>query len=121
MRERTTKKQRELLDFLDSFLKANQFAPSYREIAKALEYKSVSTVAVHINNLINLGYLRKSADSARSLEIVPASIMGADAHVSWLKQKVARKKSALRQQGSPQSKRDVAAIERTMTLLGIDE
>lgn len=37
---------------------------------RALDYKSVSTVAVHINNLIAKGHLLKRDRSARSLEVV---------------------------------------------------
>ena len=72
-RENTTKKQRELLNYLAEFIEANNYAPSYREIMKALNYKSVSTVANHINSLITKGYLSKRDNSARSLEIVSLS------------------------------------------------
>ena len=44
-----TKKQYELLLFIDNFIKDNGYGPSYREIMRALNYKSVSTVAVHID------------------------------------------------------------------------
>lgn len=72
-RENTTKKQRELLNYLAEFVEANNYAPSYREIMKALNYKSVSTVANHIDSLITKGYLSKRDNSARSLEIVSLS------------------------------------------------
>lgn len=72
-RENTTKKQRELLNYLAEFIEANNYAPSYREVMKALNYKSVSTVANHINSLITKGYLSKRDNSARSLEIVSLS------------------------------------------------
>ena len=42
MREKTTKKQRELLSYIETFIKQNNFSPSYREIMKAMGYKSVS-------------------------------------------------------------------------------
>ena len=67
---RPTKKQRELLSFIDSFIKGNGYGPSYREVMRALDYKSVSTVATHIDNLITKGHLRKRDHSARSLEVV---------------------------------------------------
>lgn len=72
-RENTTKKQRELLNYLAEFIEANNYAPSYREVMKALNYKSVSTVANHIDSLIAKGYLSKRDNSARSLEIVSLS------------------------------------------------
>lgn len=72
-RKNTTKKQRELLNYLAEFIEANNYAPSYREVMKALNYKSVSTVANHIDSLIAKGYLSKRDNSARSLEIVSLS------------------------------------------------
>lgn len=74
MTERSSKRQRELLSFVDSFIKGNGYGPSYREIMRALGYKSVSTVAVHIDNLIVKGYLIKRTHSARSLEVVTTDI-----------------------------------------------
>src|SRR5690606_20231164 len=62
-------KQKELLSFIDGFIKGNGYGPSYRETMRALGYKSVSTVASHIDNLIAKGYLVKRDYSARSLEL----------------------------------------------------
>jgi len=70
MAERSTKRQKELLDFVDSFIQERGFGPSYREVMNGLGYKSVSTVAIHIDGLITKGYLRKRDNSARSLEVV---------------------------------------------------
>lgn len=67
---RASKKQQELLSFVDGFIKGNGYGPSYREIMRALGYKSVSTVAIHIDNLIAKGYLARRDNSARSLEVV---------------------------------------------------
>lgn len=67
---RSTKRQRELLNFVDGFIQGHGYGPSYREIMRALGYKSVSTVAIHIDGLISKGYLRKRDNSARSLEVV---------------------------------------------------
>jgi SOS-response transcriptional repressor LexA len=67
---RPTKKQKELLSFIDEFIKANGYSPSYREIMKGLQYNSVATVALHVNNLIRRGHLQKRDYSARSLEVV---------------------------------------------------
>ena len=69
-KERASKKQQELLSFVDGFIKGNGYGPSYREIMRALGYKSVSTVAIHIDNLIAKGYLSRGDNSARSLEVV---------------------------------------------------
>ena len=67
---RPTKKQKELLDYIASFIAEQGYSPSYREIMKALDYTSVATVALHVGNLIKRGHLKKRDHSARSLEVV---------------------------------------------------
>lgn len=70
---RPTKKQRELLGFIEEFIVAHGYSPSYREIMSGLNYTSVATVSLHINNLIRRGHLVKRGRSARSLELVKPS------------------------------------------------
>lgn len=70
---RPTKKQKELLSFIETFIIAHGYSPSYREIMSGLNYTSVATVALHVNNLIKRGHLRKRENSARSLEVVTVS------------------------------------------------
>jgi repressor LexA len=67
---RSTRRQKELLDYVDAFIQEHGYGPSYREIMNAIGYKSVSTVAIHIDGLITKGFLRKTDNSARSLEVV---------------------------------------------------
>jgi repressor LexA len=84
---RPSKKQRELLNFIDGFIKGNGYGPSYREVMRALDYKSVSTVATHIDGLITRGLLRKKDNSARSLEVVSlaeATPRKSTTHIDWL-------------------------------------
>lgn len=96
MSNRPTKKQRELLSFIDGFIKGNGFGPSYREIMRALDYKSVSTVAVHVDGLITRGFLRKQDHSARSLEVLSTEVTSehskeADGHLAWLKKEIKKR------------------------------
>lgn len=65
---RPTKKQKLLLEFIQSFIAQHGYSPSYREIMNGAGYNSVATVAVHINNLVARGHLIKREHSARSLE-----------------------------------------------------
>ena len=67
---RPTKKQRQLLEYIDAFITEHGYSPSYREIMQGLEYTSVATVALHVGNLIKRGHIRKRDNAARSLEIV---------------------------------------------------
>lgn len=71
---RPSKKQRELLTFLEAFITQHGYGPSYREIMYALNYKSVSTIATHVDNLITKGHLRKRDRSARSIEVVRGEV-----------------------------------------------
>lgn len=67
---RPTKKQRELLGFIETFIAEHGYSPSYREIMQGLQYSSVATVALHVQNLTARGHLQKRDHSARSLEVV---------------------------------------------------
>jgi len=70
---RPTKKQKELLGFIDSFIAEHGYSPSYREIMSGLNYTSVATVSLHVNNLIKRGHLKKRDNSARSLEVLESA------------------------------------------------
>jgi len=67
---RPTKKQKELLTFIEDFIATHGYSPSYREIMAGTRHTSVATVSLHINNLIKRGHLAKRDRSARSLEVV---------------------------------------------------
>jgi SOS-response transcriptional repressor LexA len=73
---RPTKKQKELLAYIEAFIAEHGYSPSYREIMNGLQYTSVATVSLHVGNLIKRGHLRKRDHSARSLEVVQSSAPG---------------------------------------------
>lgn len=75
---RPTKKQKELLAYIEGFIAEHGYSPSYREIMNGLQYTSVATVALHVRNLITRGHLRKRDHSARSLEVVTPSDVSAE-------------------------------------------
>ncbi len=92
---RPTKKQKELLTFIETFITEHGYSPSYREIMAGLNYNSVATVALHVDNLIKRGHLHKRDHSARSLEVVAApktakvtSNQVAPSEEKWLVEKV---------------------------------
>lgn len=88
--KRPSKKQRELLTYIEGFINSQGYGPSYREVMRALDYKSVSTVAVHIDGLIARGLLRKKDNSARSLELVDQKTEQHPdkVHFDWLKKHI---------------------------------
>ncbi|TAK89120.1 transcriptional repressor LexA [Patescibacteria group bacterium] len=70
MGEPLTKRQKEVLDYVSQYIELHGYAPSYREIAEAFNLGSVATVADHVDTLVSKGLLRKSDNSARSLQLV---------------------------------------------------
>lgn len=95
MREKATKKQQELLQYISDFIDGHNYAPSYRETMAALGYKSVSTVAVHVNGLIAKGYLYKKDKSARSVRLASDSAEKSEAtHLAWLRTEIIRLQTA---------------------------
>lgn len=64
-----TPKQKQILGFVEEFVKKNDYSPSYREIADHFGFSSVSTVAEHIENLKLKGYLAADDSSYRSLRV----------------------------------------------------
>ncbi|CAN5851876.1 transcriptional repressor LexA [soil metagenome] len=67
-----TKRQKQILDFLELFLTEYGYPPSYEEIARNFGYTSLATVHEHLENLEQKGYIRKSYNASRSIELVPA-------------------------------------------------
>lgn len=122
-----TKKQYELLLFIDNFIKDNGYGPSYREIMRALNYKSVSTVAVHIDNLISRGHLRKRDNSARSLEVIdvvaapkitPEVLDSTDA----ITERCIRAKIVdLQKQDDSKARQDSQTLQSALQILGYEE
>jgi repressor LexA len=67
-----TRRQKEVLDFLESFVQRNGYSPSFEEIARGLELKSLATVHKHITNLEKKGLLDRVHNRSRSIDVVPA-------------------------------------------------
>jgi len=63
-----SKKQEEILNYIDKNNDLKGYSPTVREICKAVNLKSTSTVQYHLNKLINLGYLQKSNNISRSIQ-----------------------------------------------------
>lgn len=124
---RPSKKQRELLGFIETFISGHGYGPSYREIMRALNYKSVSTVAIHINGLIAKGHLIKRDRSARSLEVVTSTIGTAKktapadpAQEKWLVDMVQAKFDAYDKEPSHKARDDLFVLVGALHVLGLD-
>jgi len=65
-----TKRQKQILDHICDFIDEHGYAPSFEEIADSFGYSSLATVHEHLSNLERKGYIRKSYNESRSIEVV---------------------------------------------------
>jgi repressor LexA len=70
-----TKRQREILTYLDEYSEANGYAPSFEEIAERFNYNSLATVHEHLSNLERKKYIKRSYNESRAIEILPNEVM----------------------------------------------
>ena len=124
---RPSKKQRELLTFIDGFIAGHGYGPSYREIMRALNYKSVSTVAVHVNGLISKGHLIKRDRSARSLEVVKQvldqpvkGVRVTTTDEKWLVDLIQARFDAYEKDPSAKARDDLYVLVGALHVLGLD-
>jgi repressor LexA len=68
-----TKRQREILDFIESFIGSYGYSPSFEEIAGFFGYRSLATVHEHLSNLERKGYIRRNYNESRSVEPLEAT------------------------------------------------
>jgi repressor LexA len=64
-----TKRQKEILDFLEEFIHHNGYSPSMEEIAGHFHIASVNAVYKHLESLRRRGFLRRDPNRARSIEL----------------------------------------------------
>lgn len=67
-----TRRQKEILDHIESFLEERGYPPSFEEIARHFGYSSLATVHEHLSNLARKGYIRKTYNESRSIELIPS-------------------------------------------------
>jgi repressor LexA len=66
-----TKRQKEIVDYLDLFIAENGYAPTLEEIGARFGLSSPATVHKHLTNLEDKGLLRRKWNHSRALELVP--------------------------------------------------
>jgi len=69
-----TRRQKEILDFLNGFIEAKGYAPTIEEIAEHFSLRSLATVHKHLTNLQEKGLIRRAWNRSRALELVPSEI-----------------------------------------------
>ena len=66
-----TRRQKEVLDFLEAFVSRNGYSPSFEEITRGMSLKSLATVHKHITNLEKKGMLDRVHNRSRSIDVLP--------------------------------------------------
>ena len=66
-----TKRQKELLDFIRKYVKKHEMSPTYREMVKALNSKSVSNIGRMLDALAEEGKItRRVPAKPRSIKVL---------------------------------------------------
>jgi repressor LexA len=66
-----TRRQKQILDFLQGYIAEHGYAPSFEEIADHFTFRSLATVHEHLTNLERKGYIQRAHNESRSIEVVP--------------------------------------------------
>lgn len=64
-----TKRQKQILDYIKTYIKKNGISPTFEEIKKHFKLSALSTVHQHIETLVKKDFLEKNGSSARGLEL----------------------------------------------------
>ncbi len=70
-----TRRQRQILDYLNSYSSENGYAPSFEEIAAHFNYNSLATVHEHLTNIERKGYIKRTYNESRAIEILPSDVI----------------------------------------------
>jgi repressor LexA len=74
-----TKRQQEIIDYIEEYGAQHGYPPTVRDIGKAVGLASSSTVHQHLANLEQLGLLRRDPAKPRALELLSRMVHGAGA------------------------------------------
>ncbi len=66
-----TRRQREILSYLQEYILDRGYAPSFEEIAARFGFQSLATVHEHLSNLERKGYITRQYNESRSIELLP--------------------------------------------------
>ena len=64
-----SRRQEQILDFIETFLNQNAYPPTIREIQKELDISSTSVVDYNLNALEERGYIRRNRHISRGIEL----------------------------------------------------
>ncbi len=65
-----TKRERSILKFIEKQISTKGYAPSVREIGKAVDLRSTATVHGYLNSLEEKGFIKKESQKGRTLKVL---------------------------------------------------
>jgi repressor LexA len=65
-----TRRQRQILNFISSFISEHGYSPSLEEIGEGLGLSSLATIHKHLKNLERKGMIRRQWNHSRSIQLV---------------------------------------------------
>ncbi|MBI3940111.1 MAG: transcriptional repressor LexA [Acidobacteria bacterium] len=68
-----TQRQKQILDFIERFMEQKGYSPSLEEIATQFDIASVNAVFKHLAALEKRGYIHRSTNHARSIQLLSRS------------------------------------------------
>src|SRR5208337_2305393 len=66
-----TRRQKQVYDFISTFVDTNGYSPSFDEIREGLGLNSLATVHKHITNLEKKSLLTRDYNRSRSIDLLP--------------------------------------------------
>lgn len=66
-----TKRQSQILEYLQQHIARHAYAPSFEEIAEEFGFQSLATVHEHLTNLERKGYIRREFNESRAIQVMP--------------------------------------------------
>ena len=65
-----TRRQKQVLDFLRTFINRKGYSPSFEEIGEAIGVSSLATVHKHMETLERKGFIKRGYNRSRSVDVV---------------------------------------------------
>jgi len=69
-----TRRQSEILKYLQEHIRDRGYAPSFEEIAEQFGFQSLATVHEHLTNLERKGYIHRTHNESRAIEVLPPKV-----------------------------------------------
>ena len=70
MKLKLSKRQFEILEFINQYISSNGYPPTIREIGRGVNLSSSSTIHFHLNKLEKLKYIERESGKTRAITVL---------------------------------------------------